>query len=271
MDSDLAATARGPVEPPTSAHRVIGILNLIFGGLMLLCGACTAANFVLQAAMAPMTESMQKSMQQSMNAQMKVEHEKKLADLQEQVQAATDEDERARLETEIEELEQEKPAEMPEIDMMAAYRNPQIIGFMWTDMCSAVVLNILLAVASGIGLLAAKAWARKLALWTAAIKIVRLIGVYGYAIAVVVPIYSKIMSDMMEKFTTALPRRPGTPPMPPMGQMFGTFYGVAMSAGAILMIVVGSIYPIVVLWVLSRPKVKAACGELPAARPAELP
>ncbi len=57
------------------------------------------------------------------------------------------------------------------------------------------------------------------------IKIVRLIALYGYAIAVVVLIYSKIMSDMMES-SPPLAAAPGMPPMPPMGQMFGTFYGV---------------------------------------------
>ena len=42
---------------------------------------------------------------------------------------------------------------------------------------------------------------------------------------------------------------------------------VAVFVGAILMIVFGAIYPAIMLWVLTRTKVKAACGE-PESEPA---
>jgi hypothetical protein len=270
MDIESSSGGQTAFEPPTSAHKMIGTLNLVFAGLLLMCGACTGISFLLQVAMAPMTEGYQNAMQEAMSAQAEQEREQKIDSLKEQVEAATSDDDRARIEAEIDELQQQEPVEIPKFDMMAAYRDPQIIGFMWTDLITALVLNILLFV-SGLGLLAAKAWARKLAIWTAALKIVRLVTLYGYSIAVVVPIYAQKMSQMMEQMTASMPKRPGAPAMPPMGQTLGTFYGVAMSAGAVLMILVGVIYPIVVLWVLTRPKVKAACGETSALRPAESP
>jgi hypothetical protein len=267
MDTEFSSIPRTPVEPPTTAPRVIGTLNLVFSGLLLMCGACTGINFLVQAAMAPMVDGMQENAQEMMSAQAKKAREEKLAELKEQAQAATTEEERAEIETQIEEQELEEPVKMPKMDMLAVYRDPQIIGYMWTDLISMVVLNVLLF-ASGLGLLAAKAWARKLAIWTAALKIVRLIAVYGFFIAVVVPIYARLMGKMMEDMAN-MPRRPGAPAMPPMGQTVGTIYGVAMSVGAVLMILAGIVYPIIVLWVLTRPKVKAACGEPSALRPVE--
>ena len=120
-------------EPPTSAHKVIGTLNLIFAGLLLMCGACTAINFVAQAAMQPMVEQMQGQMQESMHAERKAAQEKQLEALKQEAAEASDEADKARIEAEIAELEEKEEAEPPKFDMMAAYRDPQIIGFMWTD------------------------------------------------------------------------------------------------------------------------------------------
>ena len=139
-------------EPPTSAHKVIGTLNLIFAGLLLMCGACTAINFVAQAAMQPMVEQMQGQMQESMHAERKAAQEKQLEALKQEAAEASDEADKARIEAEIAELEEKEEAEPPKFDMMAAYRDPQIIGFMWTDLLTALVLNVLLFI-SGLGLL----------------------------------------------------------------------------------------------------------------------
>ena len=57
--------------------------------------------------------------------------------------------------------------------------------------------------------------------------------------------------------------------MPPAGQTIATAYGIALTSSAVLMILFGAIYPAIMLWVLTRPKVKAACGEALAPRPAE--
>ncbi|MBL9121991.1 MAG: hypothetical protein JNG90_00030, partial [Planctomycetaceae bacterium] len=105
----------------------------------------------------------------------------------------------------------------------------------------------------------------------AGLKIARLVLVYGFAIAVVVPLFAAMMGEMMEKTMSSMPQRAGgPPPAAQFGQGIAMFYGFALSAGAVLMVLVGMIYPLIMLWVLTRPKVKAACGDPTAARSPEL-
>ena len=159
MDSEFSSGAHGPSQPPTSAHKVIGTLNMIFAGLLLMYGACIGIYFVVQAAMTPMLENMQQSgVQESMNAQANQQREKQIAELKEQAETATSDEQRQQIESEIDELQQQEPVEMPKIDMMALNRDPHIVGFLWTDLGTAAVLNVLLFV-SGVGLLGPpKAW-----------------------------------------------------------------------------------------------------------------
>ena len=270
MASEPSSGAYPPGQPPTSAHKMIGTLNVLFAGLMLLCGACSGVSALMQVAMAPMTEGYQKTMQETINAQAQKEQDKKIDALKEQEAAATTDEEKAELAAKRQALEDRPPPEIPMADMMAAYRDPRLIGYVIGDIASGLLLNIFLFI-SGIGLLAARAWARKMGLWVAALKIVRLVVVYGFAIAVVVPVFSEKMGEMMEKMTTQMQQQQpaGAPPMPQIGQTLAAVYGIAMSAGAVLMILFGTVYPIIMLWVLTRPKVKAACGESVSVPPAE--
>jgi len=270
MASDLSSGRQPSHEPPTSAHKMIGTLNVLFAGLMLLCGACSGVSALMQVAMAPLSEGYQKTMQETINAQAQKEQDKKIDALKEQEAAAATDEEKAELAAKRQALENRPPPEIPMADLMSAYRDPRLVGYVIGDIATGMLLNIFLF-ASGIGLLAARAWARKLGVWVAALKIVRLVAVYGFAIVVVVPTFSEKMGEMMEKMTTQMPQQPGAPPMPQMGQTVATFYGIALSSMAVLMILFGSIYPIIMLWVLTRPKVKMACGEAATVPPAERP
>jgi hypothetical protein len=249
---------------------LIGTLNVLFASVMMLCGACSGASMIMQVAMAPLTEGYQKAMQETMTEQAKKERQARIDALQAQEDAATTEEEKAQFAAQRQTLEQRPAPEIPMLDMMAAYRGPQIVGYLVADFASGLVFNALLF-ASGIGLLAAKSWGRKLGVWVAALKIVRLVAVYGFAIIFVVPVFSQKMGEAMEKMTTQIPQKPGGPPMPPMGQTIATVYGIGLSSGAVAMIIFGAIYPIIMLWVLTRPKVKVACGERAALHPADSP
>jgi hypothetical protein len=265
MVSDLSSDRNAPRAPPTTARKLIGTLNVLFASVMMLCGACSGVGLLMQVAMAPLSEGVQQQMQEAMAAQSKVEQQKIIDDLQSQEDAATSDEEKAALAARRQALEQQPPAELPMADMMGAYRDPAFLGYLITDFATGLLLNVLLF-ASGIGLLAAKAWGRKLGVWVAALKIVRLVAVYGFAVTFVVPVFSQKMGDMMDKMMAQAQQRqqqkqPGAPPMPPMGKTVGTFYGIALTSGAVLMILFGAIYPIIMLWVLTRPKVKVACGE----------
>lgn len=262
MASDFSPVGSRAAQP-TTAHRMIGMLNVSFAGVMLLCGACSGFYLLMQVTLAPFSGAYMQSMQDGLHAQAKQEHQKRIDALQAEEAAATTEPEKARLAAERQTLEQKGPAEVKLPDMMSMYRDPWMMGFLVADPASGMPLNALMLI-SGIGLIAAKNWARKLALWVAAFKIVRLVLLYGYAIVVVVPVFAAKMGEMVESTVRSAPQRPGAQLPPQFGQTIAMFYGVSLSAGAVIMILGGAIYPCIVLWVLTRPKVKAACGELPA-------
>ncbi|HEY4309044.1 MAG TPA: hypothetical protein VGN12_06295 [Pirellulales bacterium] len=273
MSTDPVTRDYPPPVPATTAHRLIGTLNILFASVMLLCGLCSGASLLMQVAMAPMTEGYQKQMQETIQAQIEKEHQKKIDELKDQENAAATAEEKARLVAEREALEQKTPAEVPIADMMAAYRDPKLIGYLIADMTTGLFGNVFM-LASGIGLLASKAWARRLGVWVAVFKIIRLVAVYGFAIVFVIPVFSQKMGEMLGQMTEQMQQKAAPPaggaPIPNMAQTMATFYGIAMSSGAVLMILFGAIYPAIVLWVLTRPRVKSACGEVPVGFGAEL-
>jgi hypothetical protein len=261
---------RGRDSEPTSAHRIIGMLNVSLAGVMLLCGACSGFYLIMQVTLAPFSGAYMQSMQEGLHAQAKQEYEKRIAELQAQEAAAASEPEKAQLAAERQTLERKGPIQVQIPDMMSLYRDPRLMGYLVADPVTGVLVNALMLI-SGIGLIAAKNWARKLALWVAGLKIARLVLLYGYAIAVVVPLFAAQMGEIMEKTVASAPQRPGTQLPPNFGQTVAMFYGIALSASGVVMILGGAVYPIIMLWVLTRPKVKAACGELPTSLSAGLP
>jgi len=103
------------------------------------------------------------------------------------------------------------------------------------------------------------------------LKIVRLVAVYGFLAIFVVPAFSQKMGEAVGKVAeNANAGQGGGPVMPKnFGETISTVYGIAFSSFAVAMILFGAIYPIIMLCVLTRPGVKAACGEIVTAPPAE--
>lgn len=257
-----------PLAPNTSAAKTIGVLNIVFGCLLLLCVACSSLNLVLQSAMGPMMAAQQQQVQQALQA----ERQRKVQELQELEKAAEDEKEKAELRGKQKVLQAQPIPKMP--DMTKFTQDTRFQGYSIADMVSGFLLNILMVVA-GIALVCLKEWGRVTAIWVAALKIVRLIALYGFFVVVVVPIiteqFTSMFRDMFDDMARAAPQGQKVPGPAELGQM-GTVMGVMMTASAIGMIIFGVIYPIVVLIVLTRPRVKAACaapaaGALPAPTP----
>jgi hypothetical protein len=125
------------------------------------------------------------------------------------------------------------------------------------DALSGLLVNILLVI-SGVGLVMRREWGRKWGIGVASVKIVRLLISWAFWIFVCVPIISKQIGGAMNEFI-AQSARGKQPPF-----SLEVVYAVIYSGYGVLMIVVGVIYPIVCLWLLTRPRVKAALA--PAAR-----
>jgi hypothetical protein len=249
---DYASPADQTEGPPTSIPRVIGIMNIIFAGLLLLCGLWQIVNVALQSTMAPMMAGQQAQAQKAMEQQRQAE----LRDLQQREKASKDPQEKAALQAQEKALQAQPVPNLP--DMTQFMNNPRTKTFTLADAATGMLLNILLLV-SGIGLLKYREWGRVTALWVAALKIVRLIALYSFFIVAIVPDAVQQFRRIFEEMAKAGP--PGQKgPGPEQFATFATAMGIAMTVYGILMILIGSIYPLVVLILLTRPRVKAACA-----------
>jgi ABC-type transport system involved in cytochrome bd biosynthesis fused ATPase/permease subunit len=248
---------------------MIGTLNLIFSSVLLLCGMCLGASLLMQfvfMAIAPKIQETAEKQQQTLRQQ-------QIDIFKAQENAAATDAEKARIAARRQLFEQQKTPTVPINEMADVWANRTVNGFWLTDFCSGLFVNILLF-ASGIGLLAAKSWGRKLAVWVAVLKLIRLLALYGVAIVVVVPEGSKLFADLAAKSAAQQrqqqPQPPGQPATPKLDQAFVAVYSIAGTVFAVSMIVFGSIYPAIMLWVLTRPKVKLACGEQVGVDPADM-
>lgn len=254
---------RRVAQPNTSAPKTIGILNIVFGCLLLLCVACSSLNLLMQSAMGPMMVAQQQQVQQAMQA----ERQRMVQELQELEKAAKDEKEKAELRGKQKVLQAQPLPKMP--DMTRFTRDTRFQTYSIVDMVSGFLLNVLMVVA-GIGLVCLKEWGRVTAIWVAALKIVRLLALYSFFALAVVPDMVQLLTSMFQEMFDEMAK--GAPPgqkMPgaaEVGQM-GTAMGVMMTASAIGMIIFGVIYPTIVLIVLTRPRVKAACAVSVPERP----
>ncbi len=237
LDSEMAPIA---VAADTTTPRVFGILNILFS----LLGACVAAYALAMAVFMPvMAKSMEEvriSVQESTATETKT--------LEEKETAATTEEEKADIRSEIEELQSESNDEIA--NPFAAMTDPKVSFYGMVDGSTGLFFNLLMFI-SGIGLLVRKEWARKLAIWTAGLKIIRLIGLETVNMLFIIPIKTKHTQAMYEQMDLG-------------GQGVATtemagMQGVMFTAWAVVVLVVGCIYPALTWWFLSRPGVKVAC------------
>jgi hypothetical protein len=247
-----------PVLVNTSTPKTVGVLNIVFGALLILCGLCSMASMLQQAAMGPMMEGIQEQQQETMRQV----HQAQLDELDAQIAAAESDEERAELQAQRDMLAQRDPAGMmPNMgELYSVNANPLVIGYSIADGVSGLLLNGML-IASGIGLLNLRSWSRTLALWTLGLKIARLVLVYGFMAIVVGPYMAEAQGKAFDQMLSSMPAGGGGGPPPQgIGDAMTIGYGIMYTGLAIAMIVFGSIYPAIALWLLSRPGVKAACS-----------
>jgi hypothetical protein len=234
-------------QPNRGIPKTLGILNIVFGSGLLLCGACAG----LYAAILPSMGTMMKAQNQQLRATVIAEQQADLKKLQAQEQATEDEEEKAALQAKQKKLKAMAPPPLPDTTKM--FDVPGLQAYMLTDSITGIVFNVLLVV-SGIGLLGFKEWGRTLALWTAGLKIVRLVAIYGcWFPLVLAPVFVQRFKEMFGEMAAA----PGGPPPAQMNQMLQTM-GVVYSAYSIGFMLLGCIYPVLVAILLTRPRVKAA-------------
>jgi hypothetical protein len=252
-----------PALPRPRLVKTIGVLNLMIGGWLFFCGtSCVNAVFPTFTTYEPIAidaRTVQESYDQL--------RRDKINTLLDRERKAGNEAQRAKIRQERLAVEAEHQSVRDRIDFAAI--NAHLVWpsrTLWIDVISGAVLNLLL-LASGLGLIQRAEWGRRLGMVVAVLKVVRLIIIGTLLSLVVVPHLSKALESFaasnvgrelfqwtIEKEWKRQGRAPTGPP--PAPQEIVGFMGVIGYAVLIL----GALYPIASLILLSRPGARAACA-----------
>ncbi|MDR3635261.1 MAG: hypothetical protein P4L84_15765 [Isosphaeraceae bacterium] len=243
-------------------------MNIVFAAGLLACGACSGMYAAMLPVFAKMTTQAQAQAQAAQNKQVKdaleslAEEEKALDALPE----AEQNDATAKKKAEIAERRKEteeslkRPMIMPAMDLgKMGLDDPKFVGWMVADVVTGLILNVLMLV-SGVALVRFKPSGLTLGFWVAVLKIARLLVLWVFFILAVVPTlsrgYARFVVDMLQQQqgVTGKPLPPGVS----IDQMT-RIYTIAYSVMGVAIIVLGVIYPLVCLWLFTRPGARAAC------------
>lgn len=232
---------------PTSVPHTLGILNIVFAVILLLCIACYGTQIMAYGLLGSSFVANQQQFQQAMQQ----ERQKQLDKLEDSANSAATEEEADKLRAQRDALEKMPTPKMPDMSNMLGMKEPGVLGAYLFDVLSGFVLNVLMLI-SGIGLLKYHSWARKMAVWVAGLKVIRLMILCGLSTVLLAPAISNGFGEMIKEAAQVNPQQMK------VEQIKIVYYWMTIGWGIVLM-VFGSIYPFMSLWLLSRPNVIAAC------------
>lgn len=257
-----------PVTPCPGFLRTIGVLNLAFGGVLLLFGAgClyTVGPFLLDNTPLQIDPALTQVVINDMRREM-------VETLALREQSARTAAEKQKLAEARNDLQTVRTDLSGRIDFGRVNANlPWLSRYLWLNLLSGPVLN-LLTVVSGVGLIFLSKWGRTLAVWVAVLKIGRLIVLCGLMSFVVVPRLSDVAEqfagtdfgkaflrralDQQDPSTTVI----GTPAVRFQPDEMVRILAALGYGFAVMGLALGAIYPTVALIVLTRPAARAACS-----------
>ena len=248
------ANADGYVLPKPGIPKTLGILNVIFGVLLLLGGLCGLVGTIAAPALMKFSEKTVKDAQAKIEAQQK-----------EQLKGLDDREKAAKTDEEKKAIEQERASVIagqvnaPKIDMSAAtdvLDDPTIMGFSYIEMGIGLILNVLLLV-SGILLIRLSPSGKSLAVWWAGLSILATVILAVGNLVVVQPANKPHTEKAIAKLEEQAKGKP------PGSIEASTLQWTKMTAGLAVPMVVGKgvlsmIYPAIVLILLNTAGARAA-------------
>jgi hypothetical protein len=248
----------GYVVPNPRIPKTIGILNIVFATGLLACGLCSGVGVVLTPFIGKVTQQAQKTVEAKQQAQRKAV----IDDLVAQEKAAKTEEDKTILRERRKaiESEPEPPSATAIMDLSTmGMKNPKFMGYLWADMLTGIAVNVVMLI-SGIGLVTRKRWAPSLGTGIAWVKIVRLFLVYGFFAFGVVPGFARVMGTNFAKVMVQQQQAAGAPAGAMTADTLTKIYTITYTVYAVGLIIFGSIYPAVTIWLLSKPGARAACS-----------
>jgi predicted Holliday junction resolvase-like endonuclease len=235
------------VVPNPQVPRTFGILNIIFGILLLLVGAYSIVMLII----GPKFQTAMVAQMKEQEASRKAEKDAKLAALTKKAEAAKTKEEKEAVEDEREGVEKSSTPIVSGIvsEAMGMASNPRIRAYSAVESTAGIILNLLM-ITSGIGLLRMSEWGRRLALGVAWLKMLRWLAIVVFTLVVIVPITTEMTQKMMQEVEKQAKSQGGAPF--PMGNL-AQFAAIASAVTSVMSALVASIYPVLSLVFLTRP------------------
>jgi hypothetical protein len=246
------------VVPNPQIPRSFGLMNIIFGSLLLLVGAGTAVWYFLAPTLTRQIQSELKKGEETRKAQ----HDAKLAELKRREAAAKTEEEKQEVQDELTLLEKDLEPDIPNMDDlfgMNMLTDIRIVSYTVGELATGILLNVLMII-SGAGLMAMAEWARRLAIWVAGLKILRWVAMSVVTMVLILPITLEKTQRMFQQQVVVQSKTQtgGKPVLIATAQMT-RMMAIASAVFIIFEAVVASVYPALSLWFLTRPPTRAAC------------
>ncbi|WP_422926123.1 hypothetical protein [Singulisphaera sp. PoT] len=265
MDS---ASVDRPVSPRPKLAKTIGVLNVLFGLPLFFCG------LVLLQPVAPTLAQFEVLTYEPESWQYMYEQQRSMLIERLKAQEAALKDESAKQAIRQQRIEFEnKDAKIADqLDQKVVNRGlERFTWYLWADILTGAILNLLM-LASGIGVFQLHEWARRMAIWVASLKIVRLIFLAIFFLAVVVTPLSKFClavmnTDLGKVLVASGYQAEGNSPAPgvPAASSFEAQLLAFSTISTIFFTFVAILYPTISLILLTRPSTRVACEEASAA------
>jgi hypothetical protein len=259
-----------PVTPQPGLPRTIGVLNLVFGFILLLWGGLSLfvlGPFLVENNPFQLDPVMTRHVVEGVRRDL-------IETLRSGEKTAGDEAEKRRLSSSRVALESAQTDLAKQVDFGAINRNlPWVSRYLWVDTVSGPALNLLMVV-SGVGLLLLSRWGRSMAVLVAALKLLRLLGVSILLAVAAVPAVATTTGKLVRTDVgkAVVKGASGASALPSVQLDPDEFVRIVAALGygyALMSFGLGAIYPLIVLIVLRRPGAVAACsgsarGPIPA-------
>jgi len=200
--------------------------------------------------------------QEKIQEAMEAERSKQLEKLEDSADNAATEEEAEEFRARHDELANQPIPQMPDVSNMIGMKSPGVLGAYIFDCLTGLILNVMMVV-SGIGLLKYRAWARKMAVWVAGLKLLRLVIICGLTIGIIAPGVSEGLGEFVGEAAKMNPR--GEQPQDLQVDQVKAVYSWSLIIWGVVLLVLGAIYPLVSMRVLTRPNVIRACTATNAA------
>ena len=181
------------VVPNPQVPRSFGLMNIIFGSLLLLLALGHGFWYLY-------TPTFTRQMQERLNkaeADAKAERDERIANLKKLEAEAKTKEEKAVLKDELDSIEKKTSVSvMPfsNLSSMNVMSDKRIAAYYAVEVSAAVILNVLMIV-SGAGLLGLAEWARRMAIVVAQLKILRWIAMTVTLMVLVLPVTMEMTAE----------------------------------------------------------------------------